>query len=714
MSTPENATTQPAPTGSSKPTNDLMSLLGAGPAKKPKFSAGQSRAAVPLTRNGNTAGAGKAQPERKSAPAATRQEQPDRAPEAVPAEDAEPSEQLVAPEATEATATILEPAPARRGVEHETGPDIRPAALTETPRARATSAELAVACSDAWRDELRSEAKEMTRAANYVASMLQQNKSFADIQAASTRLNEQARGFVAAVTENAAASALVAERVSALQKASGGLMRAADKATSPEDALSFAQSKPQAASNVFLTGSLEKAAEREKARSSDGVEAAPAQTTSSTTDTTGAQPVLDATRDLVLEANRQSPEKRRVQPVVASGADSVQAEPETGTAKETSPDTTAAVEQPEAPAPVHSTTARATAVPGERDKAPAQPVQSGLKLHTERAGDRGAHSATRDAAEDRLSIESFLEEPPARTRRGQSTQPQQPAKSAHPTSTPEEAPYSTVETLLQEPRATPVTQEVAPAPSRGDAETNTVQAATSERQTLGVVLREHMVERGFDNEAQRLAPTVAGTVRDNGRFRPKEQSVVVLHKEGDRLATATTQRSLPVVAMRGDSVLHAKTLEHIAEHGLDDAIVRALRNAAPQATGSLTNLEVADSVGAGFLERAGEEGVPRELFEQLREVSVETQRQLSEKTDKTLAQQFALEQVSKQWGDERRSVDDVLRVAPAAAVQKIEQVAEEQRANAVAHHPAELDTPEPQRGSAQKGEPARTFRFGGK
>lgn len=758
MSTPENSTSQPALTGSSKPTNDLMSLLGAGPTRKSKFSGNQSRTAAPLTRNSNTAGAGKPQTVRPSNSAAARQEQTGR-PRSLEAAITEGTS-AAKPVAHEMTATVV---PAPRNVEHETGPDIPPAAHAEGPIPVQPAAETATDGSNVWRDELRQDAKEMTRAANYVASMLQQNKPLADVQTGSARLNDRARSFVTAVTEDAESPAVVTERVSKLQKAAGTLMRAADRAGSPEEALSFAQSKPQTASNAYLTRSMEAAAQREKERSADSVEhhrqAQPAPA-----DATGEQRVQETNREHILEDSHYQPDQLAAVPAnVAEGHGASSA----GMAKVVDlPVAMAATVQPKTPATLRGTaghneargsehaqpqaepdnppaeyqstsdavkaevladdarenarhaTAPAEELPRpqprvERDRSGARPVQSGLKLRTAPAGgDHTARGAASEAPEERPSIESFLEEPPARSRNRQS-QPR--AETARRTSAPEQATTRTGDTLRREQlRDAPPAHEPQAEPSRNDIAADAGPVASSERSTLGAVLREHMAQRGFDSEAQRLAPTVASAVRDNGRFRSKEQSVVVLHIEGDRLATATTERSLPAVAMRSDSVLHAKTLEHIAEHGLDDAIVRALRNAAPHATGSLTSLEVADSVGAGFLGRAGEEGFPRELFEELREVSVEAQRQLSEQTDKTLAQQFALEQVSKRWGDERRSVDDVLRGAPAAAVQKLEQVAEEHRANAVAHHPAEPGTPEPQQGSAQKGEPARTFRFGGK
>jgi hypothetical protein len=597
---------------------------------------------------------------------------------------------------------------------------------------------------------LRIEAKEMTRAANFVSSMLQQDKPAEEMLSLATKLNEQSRAFVAGITEGADTPAMVAERLSPLQKAAGALMRAADKAESPEQALEHARSRPQTAGNLYLVGALQRAVERGQAsgaeptpvtglasvavaqdRESPARERAPgasqqqldvvtsnaaANDEAEATAVKQARHVADPVRELKTTAEESDTPGGPESPLQA-GADDGERESPSGTTDST----TVAEASVRDTAAVHVPDWQKSVPPGQdlTDK-----VAASSAKEADLAPKRKTREATRaDEAvtpvvpqvSERKSIESFLQPPPSRTKSRADTPAREAAASAQRRA--EQGPRQHLDSPDHPASPVAETSGQAEAETEAPVEQPPEIIAPAQRQPLDSVLREHMAERGFDNEAQRLAPMVASAVESNGRYRQQEQSLVVLHKDGDRVATATTERSLPVLARPDDSVLEARTLEHLSEHGLNPETIRDVRQIAPQATRTMTSLEVANKLGPMFLERANGEGVPKQFMAELREVSVEAQRQLSEQTDKGLAQLFSLEHAASQWGDEHRSAEEALRNAPAAAVQMLERVADENRAAAVASAPVEnVDTGGFSRGSdyapVQEPAPTKTFKLG--
>ena len=759
------------PSGSSKPTNDVMALLGGGPSKKSKFSASKPRQAVPLTREPNSSGQ---MPgiSRNGASATKTAKASTNAPPAQTAERPATPLQPLDADKTVQQAPALESDTLGTGASQEasvqapaTSVDGASVAVestrVETSLSEATaSTPQIIERTEKWQDALRSEAKEMTRAANFVSSMLQQNKPLEEMLSAATKLNEQSRTFVAGITEGADTPAMVAERLSPLQKAAGALMRAADKAESPDQALEHAQSRPQTAGNLYLVGALQRAVERAQAFSAEPTPltspapvAAPQDHESTARDTTreralGAsqqQPEATAARSSAnddAEANAEKLGRHVAYPTLQVKTtaqesdetgdleDSRQAYSNADTDEDKSPRrTTSAATGGEVPA---SDTAVGHVL-DRQEAAVQESVTFGRNVTDEavvsREKDASGLAPKRKAREavpvneavtpvvalvsERKSIESFLQPPPSRTKSRVDTPALEAATRVHAGAGqgPRQQPDS------PGTPATPITETSGHTQGEAQEEQPRQVVAPAERQPLDSALREHMAERGFDNEAQRLAPMVASAVESNGRYRQQEQSLVVLHKDGDRVATATTERSLPVVARPDDSVFDAKTLEHLSEHGLNPDTIRDVRQIAPQATRTMTSLEVANTLGPKFLERANEEGVPKQFMTELREASVEAQRQLSEQTDKSLAQRFSLEHAASQWGAEHRSAEEALRSAPAAAVQMLERVADENRATAVASAPVEtVDTGGFNRDSgytpAQETGPTKTFKLG--
>ncbi|KWU19181.1 hypothetical protein [Burkholderia cenocepacia] len=717
-----------------------MSLLGGGPSKKPKFAASKARNPVPLSRDSG-----------KPASAQAAQGKPDTQREASEPKPERDHRDVAEARAGEgrgddapAVKTRVFDGPHEAAVEAFASSDeatkplaaasaatLQDAAPSSLPTPSEPQQSVPASNDTGWRDSLRAEAKEMTRAANYLSSMLQQRKPVEDLLPGATKLNEQARSYVAAVTDTAETTEMVVERLNPLQKAAGALMRTADKAESPTEALAHARSKPQTAGNPFLINTLEKAVVSERAARSDTATVAPsASTPLPSVSQSNEQTTIASHQDRVLEASREQLDVVSQQRPVARERDEAAPEKRQAETESTAPEQ--ALEAPAAVLPLKQTAptpaenlrseeARAESdsanfaspsegLPGadatqvnrtqnqdqqareaanppapERAKSAERPEQdagpmSGATKASETTAS-GTHLPQADAAQ-RRSIESFLQPPPARTAAGPAAAPtaaeRRTGRAPQVTAVPD-APFSPPPGE-QPPGDKTVTVVSHPAP----------EPTRVEPQRLESVLREHMADRGFDGEAQRLAPTVASAVESNARYRAEEQALVVLHKEGERVATATTERSVSVVAQAGDSVLGARALEHISEHGLNPAVIRDIRDVAPHATGTMTSLEVADKMGAGFLARASAEGVPKQFLADLREVSVETQRQLGEQTDKAIAQRFALEHAAAQWGDERRSTEEALRSAPAAAVQMLERVAAQNRAAVVASAPVSV------------------------
>jgi hypothetical protein len=157
---------------------------------------------------------------------------------------------------------------------------------------------------------------------------------------------------------------------------------------------------------------------------------------------------------------------------------------------------------------------------------------------------------------------------------------------------PASQPTATQETSVAS--ATPTTQ-VAEAP------TAAVNSATI---TLAQALADHMSEKGFDAQSVALAPELAGRVAEEASQKGAEASALVLHKDGEALASLVAKPDAQVFAKAGDSVLALDPLDTIARNGLDTDAVAALRGLAPEKTQPHSDLEVYQAAPAELYAKA--------------------------------------------------------------------------------------------------------------
>lgn len=122
--------------------------------------------------------------------------------------------------------------------------------------------------------------------------------------------------------------------------------------------------------------------------------------------------------------------------------------------------------------------------------------------------------------------------------------------------------------------------------------------------SLAQALADHMTEKGFDAQSVAQAPALALQVLEGSVIKETEGSTLVLHKEGEALASVTTKPDAEVFAKAGDSVLVLENLERIALTGLDTDAVAAIRGLAPNQTEPHSDLEVHQAAPAGLYTKA--------------------------------------------------------------------------------------------------------------
>ena len=588
--------------------------------------------------------------------------------------------------------------PPARSAERPAAPP-RTAPATEQPSPKAPEA--AVASATTWRDDLRSQAKECTRAANFITSGLQQGKSPQQLLEAATRKFDGPAGeLVKDVLADEPSPELIKQRVGELQQVSGILQRVAERGDFPTDAVEAGRDKGLEGSKPLKAAVAQAMARAAEAAPEMGAEHSVSQPSQQPTRDGAPAPsnakppsALQANQELEMEASREQIQAASQQQ--AKQAEQAQEAPAAAKAQELQAAKDAAqAERRTTEAAAGAQPARAAredAPRPDRAEKPAQPRSESQQPERETRAAAGgglklapsAKNAAENAAAERraeairaepsvdgpaqggLRLRPSVKEqdagrftpraqpavaPPrpadlgASTRPPQSSAPPAPARATSPsTSAPEKAPEKAPENSSSKP----------PAPSTG-----AVQAEPAARQTLAEGLRSHMQARGFDNEAVALARDISVAVKDNASRRTPEQSLVVLHREGANLATATTERSVSQLAKAGDTVLAAKTLEHVADHGLSQQTLRQAREAAPEGLAKATDLEVAEKLGPAMLERADREGFPQQLARDMRESA---EQHFGD--DKAKAQQAALERLSRQWGEERKSPSQVLESA---------------------------------------------------
>lgn len=551
-----------------------------------------------------------------------------------------------------------------------------------------------------WRESLRTVAKEMTRAANFATSALQQNRTPVEIRNNAAKLNERARSFLGDLPDDINAETLAAQRVTPLQKAAGALMRFADKAASPADALEQALERGAMANNAFLMNALQTvAAEPSVALREQEV----------LTPLHGEEPpsaVVELTRAPILE-DAERPAADAVEPA-ASAQVSQPLEAVAPSVAATTPVIEPETEpEPLGVAPTHPAPPAAAAedfllIPPQvsaREPAVVPPSVERTATRVEDDLESLLVAPTRTAPrQDSVARAPAPAAPAPATSVGRSPMDAvlRPSKGLQRRKTDstqqiEEARVQSPEPLREEPRALQEKRATPAAPSLEDAllpprrvtparEIEVAPPAPEPvipaveqahvpdiRTPLEELLNAHLRSQNFDDAILGLVVTVVDAIKDNARFRPAEQSLVVLHKTGDSVATATTKRSLPIVAASGDTVLDVNVAEYLARLGLNTEAMSLLRGVLPAVTARSTDLEVASRLGAGFLRRSDAEGVPVALLRELQDISVEAQRQMTEQTDKAEAQNFSLDLAIRYWGVAGSSPADVVRAAPAEA-----------------------------------------------
>ena len=115
----------------------------------------------------------------------------------------------------------------------------------------------------------------------------------------------------------------------------------------------------------------------------------------------------------------------------------------------------------------------------------------------------------------------------------------------------------------------------------------------SARLSLEQALAKHLEEKGFDHASVAQASDLAHALQEGVGARALGHDVVVIHKQGEALATVASAQEALDITRPGDSVLSLKAVDHVATHGLDSAAVAALReNTSHHGAGS-SDLELA-------------------------------------------------------------------------------------------------------------------------
>jgi len=144
-------------------------------------------------------------------------------------------------------------------------------------------------------------------------------------------------------------------------------------------------------------------------------------------------------------------------------------------------------------------------------------------------------------------------------------------------------------------------------------------AEVSPRVTLEQALAAHMEEKGFDAGSLARAPDLARQLESlSGANEPA--AALVLHKEGDALASLVGRTDAQAFAQQGDSVLALDKLERVAREGLDTDAVATLRGLAPERTQPFSDLEVYQGAPAALYSAAKDPTAPLGSAEQAKEL----------------------------------------------------------------------------------------------
>lgn len=109
---------------------------------------------------------------------------------------------------------------------------------------------------------------------------------------------------------------------------------------------------------------------------------------------------------------------------------------------------------------------------------------------------------------------------------------------------------------------------------------------------LSEALASHMAEKGFDAASIKQAPALALHVLEGAILKDTPAEALVLHKQGDALASLVGPDDARSFERAGDSVLALDKLESVAHRGLDTDAVASIRGLAPVQTERFSDLEV--------------------------------------------------------------------------------------------------------------------------
>lgn len=171
--------------------------------------------------------------------------------------------------------------------------------------------------------------------------------------------------------------------------------------------------------------------------------------------------------------------------------------------------------------------------------------------------------------------------------------------------------------------------------------------------SLRAVVKEHLRTHRFENDVVAKLPVLLeqALLQTRGTY-AAEQDLVVLHRAGDILVTATTENSLALVEAPGDSVLSRSVLEHLLDVGVQPEYIGIIRDLAFFFTKEMTDLEIVSSTSVNFLSRVGNDGFPTDLFGELVSHAEE-----AFPDDRATAQKQAFAYLVLLWGEGASAMD---------------------------------------------------------
>ena len=129
---------------------------------------------------------------------------------------------------------------------------------------------------------------------------------------------------------------------------------------------------------------------------------------------------------------------------------------------------------------------------------------------------------------------------------------------------------------------------------------------------LAAAVRAHLEQAGFDDKSIAEASNIADGVRQAISEGTPDSSLLVLHKDGDVMASIEPAGSLLSENASGISI---GTLAYVAEHGMPDQAIEAVKEFVPEATRNATDLQVLDGIGPALADKIQESGFPGEALD---------------------------------------------------------------------------------------------------